>query len=105
MIPQSVLDTLVERVVQAVKPRRIILFGSAARDEMGLDSDLDVLVIMADGARRRDVSAQLYRALRRFGCAIDVVVATENDVLTQQDNPGMVYQRALAEGRELYHAA
>ena len=46
MIPQHVLDALVGRIVEAVHPRRIILFGSAARNEMRPDSDLDVLVVM-----------------------------------------------------------
>ena len=35
--------------MEAVHPLRIILFGSAARGEMGADSDLDVLVVMPDG--------------------------------------------------------
>ncbi len=33
------------RVVEAAKRDKIILFGSAARGEMGPDSDLDLLVI------------------------------------------------------------
>ena len=47
---------------------------------MGPDSDLDVLVIMPDGVHSRDTSTLVYRSLRRFGYAIDVVVATEGDL-------------------------
>jgi len=47
MSPDPVLlDELVRRTVEAVQPRRIILFGSAARGTMGPQSDLDVLVVM-----------------------------------------------------------
>ncbi len=105
MIPQHVLDALVGRIVEAVHPRRIILFGSAARNEMRQDSDLDVLVVMPDGIHRRDTSAVVYRGLRRFGYAIDIVVATESDLATYSDNPGLVFRQALIEGKELYHAA
>jgi predicted nucleotidyltransferase len=105
MIPQHVLDTLVERIVGAVHPRRIILFGSAARNEMRADSDLDVLVVMPDGIHRRATSTVVYQSLRRFGYAIDIVVATEGDLSAYADNPGLVFRQALLEGKELYHAA
>jgi predicted nucleotidyltransferase len=105
LIAQHVLDALVGQIVDAVHPRRIILFGSAARNEVGPDSDLDVLVVMPDGVHRRDTSAVVYRSLRRFGHAIDIVVATEGDLAEQGQNPGLVFRQALLEGRELYHAA
>ena len=40
----NIIDQLVERIVEVVNPLKIILFGSAARGEMGPDSDVDVLV-------------------------------------------------------------
>jgi predicted nucleotidyltransferase len=49
----EVLNEVVDRIVQAVRPQRIVLFGSAASGQMGPDSDLDLLVIMPDGIHRR----------------------------------------------------
>jgi len=40
------IDQLVERVVETINPLIIILFGSAARGELGADSDIDLLVFM-----------------------------------------------------------
>ncbi len=40
----SVLDTVIERIVEVADPERMILFGSAARGEMGPHSDFDLLV-------------------------------------------------------------
>lgn len=105
MIPQHVLDALVGRIVEAVHPRRVILFGSAARNEMRPDSDLDVLVIMPDGVHRRDTSTLVYRSLRRCGYAVDIVVATESDLANYSDNPGLIFRQALLDGKELYRAA
>jgi len=48
-IDSRVIDMLVQRSVDIVHPLRIILFGSAARGEMHLDSDIDVLVVMPEG--------------------------------------------------------
>ena len=40
-VNQNLLDEIVRRVVDVEQPDRIILFGSAARGQMGLDSDVD----------------------------------------------------------------
>jgi predicted nucleotidyltransferase len=101
--PQAI-NELVRRIVEAVHPRRVILFGSAARGEMGPNSDLDVLVIMPDGTHRRRTAQEVYRRMWGFGFAKDIVVVTESDVQEYGTNPYMIIKNALEEGRELYHA-
>ena len=71
-----VLDRLIQSVVTSVRPLRIILFGSAARGELGPDSDLDVLVVMPQGTHRRKTAQQLYRQIAGLGMPFDIVVAT-----------------------------
>ena len=44
LVPAELLDP----VVAYFNPRRVILFGSAARGEADLDSDIDLLVILDD---------------------------------------------------------
>ncbi len=102
---QAVLDELVRRIVEAVQPHRIVLFGSAARGQMGPNSDLDVLVVMPDGVHRRQTARKAYRALFGLGWAKDVVVVTEEDVRRFAEEPSLVIYPALKEGRELYRAA
>ena len=102
---QGTLDDLVRRIVEAVHPLRIILFGSAARGEMGADSDLDVLVVMPDGTHRRKTIGFLYERLYGLGKAKDIIVATESDIRSYADSPGLIYGTALREGKELYRAA
>ena len=101
----EVLAVLVTRIVDAVGPRRIILFGSAARGQMGPHSDLDVLVVVSDGIHRRQAARAIYRALSGLGVAKDVVVVTETDVEQFGEDPSLVIRPALLEGRELYCAA
>ncbi|MGH8563862.1 MAG: nucleotidyltransferase domain-containing protein [Gammaproteobacteria bacterium] len=101
---QRTLDELVQRIVGAVHPRRIILFGSAARGHMGPNSDLDVLVVMQDGTHRRRTAQTIYRCLMGLGTAKDIVVVTELDVQEHGDNPSLALFPALREGRELYRA-
>jgi len=100
----KVLDELVRRIVEIADPLRIILFGSAARGEMGLESDLDVLVVVPEGTHRRHTAQSIYRNLIGFDISTDVVVATEDDLRQHGNNFSLVFRSALREGREIYAA-
>lgn len=99
----DMVDDAVQRIVEEVQPLRVILFGSAVRGNLGPDSDLDLLVVMPDGADRLDTAYRLHRRLRGLGCAKDIVVALESEVAALRDNPYLIIHTALTEGRELYH--
>ncbi len=103
-LDSHLLNEIVARITGAVRPVRIILFGSAAREEMNQHSDIDLLVIMPDGVHRRQTSRKVFRALRGIGVAKDVVVVTEQDVTAHGANPSLVLKPALEQGRELYAA-
>lgn len=104
VIEQQVLDRVVAKIVETVQPRRVVLFGSAARGQMGPHSDVDLLVVMPDGIHRRRTAQAIYLGLSGLGIAKDIVVVTESDVRTYGDNPSLVLFPALREGREIYRA-
>lgn len=106
MIEQSeILKEIVRRTVAAVHPLRILLFGSAARGDAGLNSDLDLLVVMPDGVHRRQTAQHLHEVLFGVGYAKDIIVATVSDIERHRNNAGLVYAAALDSGVEVYHAA
>jgi predicted nucleotidyltransferase len=100
----QIVDRLVQIVVASVRPLRIILFGSAARGEMGPDSDLDVLVVMPPGTHRRKTAQRLYRQIVGLGVPFDIVVATPEDLELHRSNSGLIYQTILREGMQVYAA-
>ena len=104
-VSPELLDTLVHQIVELVHPRRIILFGSAARGQMGPHSDLDLLIVMPDGVPRRQTAQKIYRGLYGLGMAKDIVVVTESDVQQYGNNPSLVIYTALREGIPLYVAS
>ena len=103
-LDSQLIDDIVNRITGAVRPLRIILFGSAAREEMSRNSDLDLLVVMPEGTHRRRTSRRIFQALRGIGVSKDVIVVTEQDVAEHGNNPSLVLKPALEEGRELYAA-
>ena len=98
------LRSLVERIVSAVHPLRIILFGSAVRGEAGTDSDVDVLVVMPEGTHRRHTAMGLHERMFGIPMSVDFVVATPDDLARFGDTIGLVYKPALRDGREIYAA-
>jgi len=93
---------LVRRIVDAVSPFRIILFGSAARGEMGPDSDVDILVVMPEGTHRRRTAQFLHTKFFGIPFAVDVIVATPDDLAKYGNTNGLIYKTAIEEGIELY---
>ena len=98
---EKTLQEIVDRIVAVASPDRIILFGSAALGQAGPDSDLDLLVIK-EGAHRRELTRRIYRNLIGVGRAIDLVVATPQDVERYRHSPALVIEPAIREGREIY---
>jgi len=103
-VASSALDALVRRIVETVRPLRIILFGSAARGELGPDSDVDLLVVMPEGTHRLETMQLLHTRLFGIPLAVDILVATPQDIARHADSPGLIYRTILEEGKELYAA-
>lgn len=98
------LDEIVRRVVEVAQPDRIILFGSAARGEMGPHSDVDLLVIKSGVEHCGQLEERIYMNLFGVGVPVDVLVVTPEDVARIGDRVGSVIRPALREGREIYAA-
>ena len=96
------IDELVRRIVDAVQPLRVVLFGSAARGTAAAESDVDLLIVMPAGTHRRRTAQRLYRELAGVGTSFDLIVATSGDLERQKDNIGLVYYSILREGRTVY---
>ncbi len=98
----GVLDEIVRRVVRVAQPDRIILFGSAARGDMGPDSDVDLLVIKSEDVHRLRLAEEIYMGLAGVGVPVDVVVVTTRDVERYAGKVGTIITPALEEGKEIY---
>ena len=98
------LHSIVKKIVGAVNPIKIILFGSKSRGNENQESDYDILVIMPEGAHRRNTSKLLYKKIADTGLPVDIIVATPNDIVKHKNNIGLIYRSILVEGKELYAA-
>ncbi len=97
------LAEVVRRIVEVCDPDRIVLFGSTARGEATDHSDLDLLVVKGRFDDRDRTLGDIYVGLYGVRVAVDVVLATEDDLERYKDAHCLVYRDALRDGREVYH--
>jgi len=97
------IEQLRQRIVAALNPKQIILFGSHARGEARPNSDVDLLVVHDTDRQNRDVRRQVERLFldRRFG--LDLIVRTPDDVRRNlvDENPFYTHH-IFEEGRVLH---
>ena len=98
------LNDIIERIVEVAEPERIILFGSAARGEMGPHSDLDLLVIKKGDFHRGRLNGEIYMNLIGAGQAVDIVIVRPEEVERYRNTHSLVIAPALKEGRVVYDA-
>lgn len=98
------LEEIIRRIVQVAQPERIILFGSAARGDMGPHSDVDLLVIKSGEFDQSRLVGDIYMHLHGVGQAVDVILVTPEQVEQYRNTHCLVIAPALQEGREIYRA-
>lgn len=102
---QAVLDALVKALVDALRPMRIVLFGSRARGEAKPDSDWDLLVVAESNLPRFERAHIAQRAIWETGAAADILVFTPEEVERYRDWRSVMPSIALREGKVVYEAA
>ncbi len=96
------LPTVKRRLVRRFRPERIVLFGSQARGQARLDSDLDLLIVMPDGVDERATTIAMRRALADLPVSKDLIVATQSEISRFGDVIGTMAYEALSQGVTIY---
>ena len=99
---ETFISTMVDRIVGAFQPSRIILFGSHARGTATEWSDVDLLVVLPNVSDKRDTAIEIRRVLGDLPVCKDIVVATPEEVARRGHLVGTVLRSALREGKVLY---
>ena len=78
MTTETVIDTMVERIVARFQPARILLFGSHAHAAPPMRwSDVDLLVVMEEVTDKRRAAVEMRpRALSDLPVSKDIIVTT-----------------------------
>ncbi len=96
------ISIMTDRIVQGFDPLQIILFGSQARGDADQQSDIDLLVIFAEGTDKRKTAVDIRVALADLPVAKDIVVSTPEELERHRTRIGSVLRFAQREGKVLY---
>ena len=103
-VDQAKLTEIIRRIVKVANPEKIILFGSAARGEMGPNSDVDLLVVKGGKYNRSRLAGDVYMNLHGVGPAVDLILVTPEEVERYRDTHCLIIKPALRDGKEVYRA-
>jgi predicted nucleotidyltransferase len=99
------LEEAIQRLVTALQPERIYLYGSHAYGQPSEDSDLDLLVVLPDShlpPHRRAVAA--YRALRGLSLPAEIKVVTRQEFDCRAAWFSTIERVVFEKGKVLYAA-
>ncbi|MBF0306607.1 MAG: nucleotidyltransferase domain-containing protein [Alphaproteobacteria bacterium] len=97
------IDEAVDRIVNAVNPEAVYLFGSRARGTAEDGSDWDLFVVMNDAMRPGEVTpSKLRRLLTGLGMAFDVVPCRKSVFEQKKSDINSLSHDVVAEGVLLY---
>jgi predicted nucleotidyltransferase len=96
----ELLDDVTHRIVSAIHPEQIVLFGSHVWGQPTEDSDVDLLIVLDHFTQPAYRHARdVYRSLRGVQVPVEVLVLT-HDQATRA--PTSLERKILTEGRVLH---
>ncbi|PWC78214.1 nucleotidyltransferase domain-containing protein [Azospirillum sp. TSH64] len=97
------LQILLDRIVPALEPEAVYLFGSRARGDFDEDSDYDLLVIVPDDApkERRSMSTA-FEASRQSRVPADIIPCSRTGFERNKDSVGTLCYEANHFGVRVY---
>ena len=101
-ITPETLDKIVSKIVDAVHPYRIYLFGSLAKGTQREDSDIDLFILADMEGSRRKRSICIRRLFPRRDFSIDVLVFRPEEFDRQKTLINSISHIVSKEGNVVY---
>jgi predicted nucleotidyltransferase len=103
---KSEIQRIVEIIKKKYQPEKIILFGSAARDEFEEGSDLDFFIIKRTRLPRYRRSHKIFHLLQDLDqrYPVDFIIYTPSELKKRQALGDFFVKNIFEEGRLLYEA-
>jgi len=102
MVAFSEIEEVARRIGEQTEAKAVVLFGSHARGQAGMDSDVDLLVIAQSDLPRHKRSRQLHLMFKPYPFAMDILVYTPEEVDSEREFELSFISRILREGKRLY---
>ncbi|HET9209308.1 MAG TPA: nucleotidyltransferase domain-containing protein [Thermoanaerobaculia bacterium] len=102
MNSDPVIDRIVKIIAEAIRPQKIILFGSRATGTARPDSDLDLVVIYAGEKSKRQVKLDIHRLMEPASLPMDLFVLSPEEMLRQRHVANTLAREVAERGVTVY---
>ena len=96
------LRPAIQKIVEELKPEKIVLFGSYAYGSPNSHSDVDLLVILKTNASLKERSWKVSRLLLPRPFPVDILVKTPKEVEKAVNSGDFFLKEILTRGKVLY---
>jgi predicted nucleotidyltransferase len=101
-LTERLLTEIRKRIVDALAPERVILFGSYAEGRATADSDLDLLVVTDRSVSRKERLARTQDLFRDMPLPVQVITISRQEFEETRDVIGGIAHPAAKYGRVIY---
>ena len=101
-VTRQALSKIVQRIVNELRPEKIILFGSYGYGSPTEDSDVDLLVIMETSSRPADRYLAVSRLIRPRPFPLDILVKTPEEISRATEKGDFFIREIVTKGQTLY---
>lgn len=102
MADEKTIEAIKERIVEAVSPEKIILFGSCSRGEADAESDIDLVVVWDSDLNPHKRNLFLSRLFPKRDFSLDIFAFTKEEVERLKDIAGTMVYEAFHNGKVIY---
>ena len=95
------LPEVLRPIVERFRPLKVIVFGSLARGDEDVDSDVDLLVVLPHVEDKRAMALAIQAAVEA-PVPVNVFVTDPNEIARRGHVIGTVLEPALREGKVLF---
>ena len=99
---QKALAAIIDYAVYIAKPEKVLLFGSYARGDNNVYSDIDLLVITRHNYMKKEMENQIILYAREFSLRADVFIHTPDDIKNAMKKPLSFLSFIIRNGKSVY---
>ncbi len=101
-VTEGKIQQAAQKIVDAVHPEKIILFGSYAYGKPTIDSDVDLLVVMESAASIRERAIKVSEILYPRPFPLDVITRTPAELQERLEIGDCFFEEIVTKGKVLY---
>lgn len=102
MADANIIEAIKEKIIKAVAPDKIILFGSRSKEDAAADSDIDLVVIWDSDLNQHKRNLFLSRLFPKRTFSLDIFAFTKEEAERFKDIAGTIVYEAFHNGKVIY---